>query len=66
VGARLDAHDLDALLSHFSPDVVFTSPVAAQPRVRVPDTFDCALVVTGQATYETDAAAAASALPPAR
>jgi ketosteroid isomerase-like protein len=25
-----NAHDLDALLSHFSDDVVFTSPVAAQ------------------------------------
>ena len=25
-----NAHDLDALLAHFSPDVVFTSPVAAQ------------------------------------
>ena len=25
-----NAHDLDALLAHFSPDVVFTSTVAAQ------------------------------------
>jgi ketosteroid isomerase-like protein len=25
-----NAHDLDALLAHFSPDVVFSSPVAAQ------------------------------------
>jgi chromate reductase, NAD(P)H dehydrogenase (quinone) len=25
-----NAHDLDALLAHFAPDVVFTSPVAAQ------------------------------------
>ena len=25
-----NAHDLDALLAHFSDDVVFTSPVAAQ------------------------------------
>ena len=25
-----NAHDLDALLARFSPDVVFTSPVAAQ------------------------------------
>jgi ketosteroid isomerase-like protein len=27
-----NAHDLDALLGHFSPDVVFTSPVATQIR----------------------------------
>jgi ketosteroid isomerase-like protein len=25
-----NAHDVEALLAHFSPDVVFTSPVAAQ------------------------------------
>ncbi len=28
--ADWNAHDLDALLSHFSPDVVFTSPVAGR------------------------------------
>ena len=28
--AAWNAHDLDALLSHFHDDVVFTSPVAAQ------------------------------------
>jgi ketosteroid isomerase-like protein len=111
-----NAHDLDALLAHFSPDVVFTSPVAAQllpdcdgvirgrDALRaywshalelLPDlrftveavyagvdavvinyrnhagnrvcevlTFDGPLVSAGQATYETDSAAAASGLPP--
>jgi ketosteroid isomerase-like protein len=111
-----NAHDLDALLAHFSPDVVFTSPVAAQllpdcdgvirgrDALRaywshalelLPDlrftveavyagvdavvinyrnhagnrvcevlTFDGPLVSAGQATYETDSAAA-SGLPPA-
>jgi ketosteroid isomerase-like protein len=111
-----NAHDLDALLAHFSPDVVFTSTVAAQllpgcdgvirgrdalrdywaqalellPDLRFEvegvytgvDTivinyrnhrgnrvcellrFDGPLVVAGHATYRSDAAAAASGLPP--
>jgi ketosteroid isomerase-like protein len=109
-----NAHDLDALLAHFAPDVVFTSPVAAQllpdgdgvirgrEALRaywsralglIPDlrfavegvyagldalvinyrnhagnlvceylTFADGLVVTGHATYQTDAAAAASGI----
>jgi ketosteroid isomerase-like protein len=113
-----NAHDLDALLAHFAPDVVFTSPVAAQllpdcdgvirgrDALRdywtralglIPDlrftvegvyagvdaivvnyrnhagnrvceylTFgDDGLVVSGHATYQTDAAASASGLPAA-
>jgi ketosteroid isomerase-like protein len=112
-----NAHDLDALLGHFAPDVVFTSPVAAQllpdcdgvirgrDALRdywsralglIPDlrfavqgvyagldaivinyrnhagnlvceylTFADGLVVSGHATYQTDAAATASGLPAA-
>ena len=109
-----NAHDLDALLAHFAPDVVFASPVAAQllpdgdgvirgrDALRdywsralglIPDlrftvegvyagidaivinyrnhagnlvceflTFADGLVVAGHATYQTDAAAAASGI----
>ncbi|HEY7630578.1 MAG TPA: nuclear transport factor 2 family protein [Thermoleophilaceae bacterium] len=113
--AAWNAHDLDALLAHFSDDVIFRSPVAAQllpdcdgvirgkealreywskalellpqlhfevegvyagldtvvinyrnhmgNRVCEVLTFDGPLAVAGQATYETDAAAADSGLP---
>jgi ketosteroid isomerase-like protein len=108
-----NAHDLDAVLAHFAPDVVFRSPVAAQlldgdgvirgrDALRdywsralglIPDlrfavegvyagldaivihyrnhagnlvceylAFEDGLVIAGDATYQTDAAAAASGI----
>ena len=55
-----NAHDLDRVLSHYSTDVVFTSPIAA---VRVPESHG---VIRGIAALEAYWAGAVDAMPDLR
>jgi ketosteroid isomerase-like protein len=54
-----NSHDLDALLAHFSPDVVLSDRNGVCEIL----TFRDGLVVEGRAAYDTESAAAASGLP---